>query len=70
MLHIRWENGILHGMTTPDHTPKGRGFDSSLNYFHHANGYFNEMERMCNETKIVDLWDMDKLASALMVYRS
>ena len=24
------------GMATPDHTPKGRGFDTSLNYFHHA----------------------------------
>ena len=23
-------------MATPDHTAKGRGFDSSLNYFHHA----------------------------------
>ena len=32
------------GMATPDHTPKGRGFDSSLNYFHHANDYFNETE--------------------------
>ena len=25
------------GMATPDHTPKGRGYDSSLIYFHHAN---------------------------------
>ena len=27
------------GMATPDHTPQGRGFDTSLNYFHHANSF-------------------------------
>ena len=53
------------GMATPDHTPKGRGFDFSLNYFHHANSYYNETEGMCNMTKIVDLWDTDKPASDL-----
>ena len=30
------------GMATPTHTPKGRGFDSSFGYFHHANDYYNE----------------------------
>lgn len=30
------------GMATPDHTPQGRGFDSSLNYFYHANDYYTE----------------------------
>ena len=25
------------GMATEDHTPQGRGYDTSLNYFHHAN---------------------------------
>ena len=53
------------GMATPDHTPKGRGFDSSLGYFHHANDYFNETEGSCNKTPIVDLWDTDKPASDL-----
>ena len=53
------------GMATPDHTPKGRSFDSSLNYFHHANGYFNETEGICNTTIIVNLWDTDKPASDL-----
>ena len=53
------------GMATPDHTPKGRGFDSSLNYFHHANDYFTETEGSCNKTTIVDLWDTDKPASDL-----
>lgn len=24
------------GMATPDHTPAGRGYDSSLIYYHHA----------------------------------
>ena len=31
-------------MATPDHTPKGRGFDSSFGYFHHANDYFTEQQ--------------------------
>ncbi len=26
------------GMATGDHTPAGRGYDTSLIYFHHANG--------------------------------
>ncbi len=26
------------GMASPDHTPKGRGYDTSILYFHHANG--------------------------------
>ena len=30
------------GMATPDHTPKGRGFDSSFGYFHHDNDYYTE----------------------------
>ena len=53
------------GMATPDHTPLGRGFDSSLNYFHHANDYYTEQAGVCNKTHIVDLWDTDKPASAL-----
>ena len=24
------------GMATPDHTPAGRGYQSSLSYFHHS----------------------------------
>jgi len=28
------------GMATPDHTPAGRGYDTSLSYFHHANDYW------------------------------
>ena len=30
------------GMATVDHTPHGRGYDTSLGYFCHANDYWNE----------------------------
>ena len=53
------------GMATPDHTPQGRGFDTSLNYFNHANDYYDETAGNCNKTHIVDLWDTDKPASSL-----
>ena len=53
------------GMATPDHTPKGRGFDSSLGYFHHANDYYTELENTCNGTAIVDLWETDGPAALL-----
>lgn len=53
------------GMATPDHTPAGRGFNSSLGYFHHANDYISETEGSCSGTPIVDLWDTDKPASQL-----
>ena len=53
------------GMATPDHTPQGRGFDTSLNYFSHANDYYTETAGSCEKTKIVDLWDTDKPASSL-----
>jgi len=53
------------GMATPDHTPKGRGFDTSLGYFHHANDYFTETVGTCGKTHIVDLWDTDKPAYGL-----
>ena len=29
------------GMATREHVPAGRGFDSSLSYFYHANDYYN-----------------------------
>eukprot|EP00912_Choanoflagellata_sp_UC4_P000242 UC4_evm2s153 len=41
------------GMATPDHTPQGRGYDSSLGYFCHCNDYWNEG---CGGG-LVDLWD-------------
>ena len=51
------------GFATPDHTPRGRGFDTSFGYFNAANDYFNETIFQCNNTQIVDLWDTDKPAS-------
>ena len=27
-------------MATPDHTPHGRGYQTALHYFHHANDYW------------------------------
>ena len=30
------------GMATMDHTPRGRGYDESLHYFHHMNDYWME----------------------------
>ena len=52
------------GMATPDHTPKGRGFDSSFGYFHHANDYYTETAGNCKGYgKVVDLWDYDQPAN-------
>jgi arylsulfatase I/J len=55
------------GMATPDHTPQGRGYASSLNYFQHANDYWTSIDGQCKVNKttnvttpIVDLWDTDK----------
>ena len=55
------------GMATPDHTPQGRGFDTSLSYFNHANDYYTEEAGNCDnhKGKIVDLWDTDKPAYSL-----
>jgi arylsulfatase I/J len=30
------------GMATPQHTPQGRGYDTSLVYFHHLNDYWDQ----------------------------
>ena len=50
------------GMATPTHTPKGRGFDSSFGYFHHANDFYTERCGRGCKTQLVDLWDTDKPA--------
>jgi len=34
-------------MATPDHTPHGRGYKTSLNYFHHANDYWSQSTDSC-----------------------
>ena len=47
-------------MATFDHTPKGRGYDTSLIYFEHKNDYFTQiqMQSGCLNVypDIVDLW--------------
>ncbi|XP_065188415.1 arylsulfatase B-like [Sycon ciliatum] len=59
------------GMATPDHTPKGRGFKTSLGYFHHDNDYWTEgvMDPIeyfpgCRGEH-TDLWDTDRPAKTL-----
>jgi len=63
------------GMATPYHTPHGRGYDSSLNYFGHGNWMWTQRRwrGSCNhqasvpseEVDIVDFWDTDKPANSL-----
>eukprot|EP00049_Salpingoeca_infusionum_P001522 m.48939 g.48939 ORF g.48939 m.48939 type:complete len:549 (+) comp11071_c0_seq2:65-1711(+) len=65
------------GMATPTHTPKGRGYDSSLHYFGHANWMYTEHEwggsennktswPECNPPNCFnDFWDTDKPANML-----
>ena len=53
------------GMATPQHTPQGRGYDSSLGYFEHKNDFWTmaSMQTTCHNT--FDLWDTDRPAFAL-----
>ena len=48
------------GMATFDHTPQGRGYNTSLIYFEHKNDYFTQiqMQSSCQNVypNIVDLW--------------
>ena len=54
------------GMATFEHTPMGRGFDTSLGYFSHHNDYYTEVDGDCYVFhSIVDLWDGDKPAYGL-----
>jgi arylsulfatase I/J len=53
-------------MATLDHTPRGRGYDSSFGYFHHDNDYWTERlwarysdngtVKQCGSAVYVDLW--------------
>eukprot|EP01006_Ploeotia_vitrea_P006676 TRINITY_DN14375_c0_g1_i1.p1 TRINITY_DN14375_c0_g1~~TRINITY_DN14375_c0_g1_i1.p1 ORF type:complete len:553 (-),score=61.32 TRINITY_DN14375_c0_g1_i1:1318-2976(-) len=63
------------GMATHEQTPQGRGYDTSLNYFHHANDYWtslghgNVLKADCPyngiNTPVVDLWETDGPAKTL-----
>jgi len=35
------------GMATHEHTPEGRGYDTSFGYFHHDNDYWTEQVGRC-----------------------
>ena len=44
-------------MATTDHTPHGRGYNSSLLYFHHANDYWTSIDgALCKNASVVDLF--------------
>lgn len=60
------------GMATPDHTPAGRGYDTSLGYFGHGNWMWSMAEWQGSAgtgslppIAFVDFWDTDKPASSL-----
>lgn len=50
------------GMATTDHTPNGRGYNTSLHYYHHDNDYWNMKVGGCDwdghewKVEVVDLW--------------
>lgn len=47
------------GMATPRHTPHGRGYDTSLNYFSHKNDFYSQsnMQTCCEKDQsIIDFW--------------
>jgi arylsulfatase B len=56
-------------MATPDHTPQGRGYDTSLLYFDAANGYWDNLPEggsFCPQTgELTDLWKMGGPAHGL-----
>lgn len=56
-------------MATPDHTPQGRGYDTSLLYFDAANGYWDNLPEggtTCPGLgELTDLWRMGGPATGL-----
>jgi arylsulfatase I/J len=50
------------GMATPRHTPQGRGYTTSLNYFEHKNDFYTEKSMQTTCTGTTDLWDTDQPA--------
>ena len=54
------------GMATPAHTPHGRGYDTSLNFFGHKNDFYSQsnIQTCCEEDQsIIDFWRTDRGAS-------
>ena len=45
-------------MATNQHTPIGRGYESSLIYYHHSNDYYTfKGTGNCGKTEMTDLWN-------------
>ena len=67
------------GMATPQHTPRGRGFDTSLVYYNHENDYWTRQQGGCitnitdpetgkeraRHVGCIDLWSDDGPAHAV-----
>lgn len=61
------------GMATVDHTPSGKGYDTSLFYFHHDNDHWTSRTRASDRVRLcpgasvplVDLWETDSPAPTL-----
>jgi arylsulfatase I/J len=51
-------------MATPFHTPEGRGYDTTLNYFTHKNDFWNmQSDQDACQQPVVDLWQANKSVS-------
>jgi arylsulfatase B len=63
MAHLvgKWDAG----MATVDHTPQGRGYNSSLHYFEHMNDYWTQRAVQTSCYNATDLWDTDRPAKPL-----
>ena len=49
--------GTVRVRCVQDHTPRGRGYQTNLFYFHHDNDYWSmAYDVNCNGTVITDLW--------------
>ena len=52
------------GMATQRHTPRGRGYDTSIAYFHHSNDYYTEYGDGTTCRGAIDIWSDDAPASS------
>jgi arylsulfatase I/J len=51
------------GMATKEHTPQGRGFNTSFGYFHHDNDYYKDTVGSCPKYgPVTDMWSTDRPA--------
>ena len=43
-------------MATPQHSPRARGYQSWLGYWHHSNDYWSQQQESCAGRPMRDLW--------------